>query len=493
MIGKVCKMSEAKKKKIMVAIIYTIEVLLVVLFLLFYFISAEDTRQKLSEKYKNGTTMIDENEEYEVGIALLTELGDYKESFLYIEKANNRLAYNRGVALFNHGDYEAAKELFEELKDADIANMQEDEKTPGSYIDDIDLRLAEIEERDAKYEKALDCLNARDYLTAYSLLTELDGYNEKIGGLLEECKTAIRRLAFSNTISAGVRFSSGVTEDGKVEFAGTDPGYKEKLSTWSDIVSISAKGHFIIGLKNDGTVVTTGQIGNYRIDTSDWRDIISVSAGELFIVGLKKDGTLTAQGHNGDGQTDIDEWSNIVTVATGPRHTVGLDTSGTIHMTGFGSVEQLKFIEAHKDEWTDIVAISAGGRRYSYTAALKKDKSVVVAYPNNSHRFDVNDWDDIIAIAAGDSHLVGLKSNGQVVVATLDSGKSEIIDGWENIKAISAGYEFTLALTENGNVEGIGNEWQGQINVGGWDDIMRKNEWNLIFDENKEYIFQVQK
>lgn len=89
--------------------------------------------------------------------------------------------------------------------------------------------------------------------------------------------------------------------------------------------------------------------------------------------------------------------------------------------------------------------------------------------------------------------MVGLKSSGQVVVATLDSGKSEVIDGWENIKAISAGYEFTLALTETGNVEGIGNEWQGQINVGGWDDIMRKNEWDLIFDEDKEYMFQVQK
>ncbi len=487
-------MSDAKKKKIPVRAIYLVEISLIILFLaFFFFISAESTRRKLLATYEDGTEMIVESENYEDGIILLSTLGNYKESFSYIEKANNRLTYNHAVDLFNSGDYEAAKSIFEELKDADIANIKNDEKSPSSYIKDIELKLAEIEERDAKYEKALDCLDARDYLTAYSLLTELDVYNEKIGGLLEECKTAIRRLAFSNTISAGVRFSSGVTEEGKVEFAGTDPGYKEKLSTWSDIVSISAKGHFIIGLKNDGTVVTTGQIGNYRIDTSDWRDIISVSAGELFIVGLKKDGTLTAQGHNGDGQTDIDEWSNIVTVATGPRHTVGLDTSGTIHMTGFGSVEQLKFIEAHKDEWTDIVAISAGGRRYSYTAALKKDKTVVVAYPNNLHRFDVSDWDDIVAIAAGDSHLVGLKSNGQVIMATLDSGKSEIIDGWENIKAISAGYEFTLALTENGNVEGIGNEWQGQINVGGWDDIMRKNEWNLIFDEDKEYIFQVQK
>lgn len=487
-------MSDAKKKKIPIRAIYLAEISLIILLLVFcFFISAESTRRKLLATYEDGTEMIVESENYEDGIALLSTLGNYKESFSYIEKANNRLTYNHAVDLFNCGDYEAAKSIFEELKDADIANIKNDEKSPSSYIKDIELKLAEIEEKDAKYKEALDCLDSRDYLTAYGLLTELDGYNEKIGGLLEECKTAIKRLAFSNTISAGVRFSAGVTEKGRVEFAGTDPGYKEKLDTWSDIVSVSAKGHFIIGLKNDGTVVTTGQIGNYRIDTSDWRDIIAVSAGELFIVGLKSDGTLTAQGHNGDKQIDIDEWRNIVAVATGARHTVGLDANGEIYITGFGSKGQLKYIENHKDEWTDIVAISAGGRRYSYTAALKKDKTVVVAYPSNLHRFDVSDWDDIIAIAAGDSHLVGLKSSGQVVVATLDSGKSEVIDGWENIKAISAGYEFTLALTETGNVEGIGNEWQGQINVGGWDDIMRKNEWDLIFDEDKEYMFQVQK
>lgn len=149
------------------------------------------------------------------------------------------------------------------------------------------------------------------------------------------------------------------------------------------------------------------------------------------------------------------------------------------------------FFENHKDKWTDIVAISAGGRTYSYTAALKKDKTVVVAYPNGLHRFDVSDWSDIVAIAAGDSHLVGLKSNGQVVIATLDSVGSRIVDGWEGITAISAGYGFTLGLTEDGKVEGIGNEWQGQIDVDEWTGIMRKSEWSLIFDE--EYMFQIQK
>lgn len=458
-----------------------------VVFLAIFFYSAESTRRDLLTKYEIGKSMVD-NGDYQNGINILIRLGDYQDSLLYIEKARNRIEYDQAVSMFSERKYEEARIIFERLEDKDIANITNQEETPESYVSEINKLINSQKEKEQKYSDAVECFDSGNYKTAYSLLISINGYSEEVDAMLEKCIEYIKRLSLSKTISAGVRFSAGVTEDSKIEFAGIDPGYKEVLLEWDNIISISAKGHFIIGLKKDGSVVTTGRIGNYRIDTSDWRDIIEVAAGELYIIGLKNDGTLTAQGHNGDKQIDIDEWTNIVSVAAGPRHTVGLDKDGNIYITGYGSGNQLKNIADHKDEWTNIIAIAAGGRSQSYTAALKKDGTVVVAYQNGLHRFSVNDWTDIIAIAAGDSHIVGLKSNGHVVLATLDSKESEEIDGWEDIVAIDAGFGFTLGLTEKGEVKAIGNEWQGQIDVDDWRKIARREEWNFVLDDSFNFI-----
>ena len=85
------------------------------------------------------------------------------------------------------------------------------------------------------------------------------------------------------------------------------------------------------------------------------------------------------------------------------------------------------------DEWTDIIAIAAGSE---HTVGLRRD-GTVVAVGNNEHgACNVNSWTNIVAIAAGDNHTVGLRSDG-TVVATVYTGdyyhKQCETDRWKDI------------------------------------------------------------
>lgn len=309
--------------------------------------------------------------------------------------------------------------------------------------------------------------------------------------MFQKCRLELARLQQATTISAGIRSSVGMIRHGKVYLAGDDKySWESELETWNDIVSISVKGNFVVGLKEDGTVVMAGKVPEYYVGTKTWTDVIAISTGQQYIVGLRSDGTLVAQGHNGDHQVDIDgdEWTNIVAISAGWRHTVGLDSNGGIHITGLGSDSQLKQINEYKDDWNDIVDISAGGGSgdtgtKAFTVGLKKDKTVVTTLTGKIAD-EVNSWSDIIAISAGDSHIVGLKSDGTVM--TTETGVSaEEISEWTNIVDISAGYGFTLGLKEDGKVVATGYERQGQIDVNSWEDVTNyKEEWESIFKED---------
>ena len=72
-----------------------------------------------------------------------------------------------------------------------------------------------------------------------------------------------------------------------------------------------------MGLKRDGTVVAVGYNEDGQCDVSSWTDIVAVSAGDSHTVGLKADGTVVAVGSNsavGWGslrRCDVGGWTDI--------------------------------------------------------------------------------------------------------------------------------------------------------------------------------------
>jgi len=82
------------------------------------------------------------------------------------------------------------------------------------------------------------------------------------------------------------------------------------VSSWRDIVAITAGVWNTVGLKSDGTVVAVGNNDNGQCNVSGWRDIVAITACD-HTVGLKVDGTVVAVGKNGVGQCNVKDWRDI--------------------------------------------------------------------------------------------------------------------------------------------------------------------------------------
>jgi hypothetical protein len=82
------------------------------------------------------------------------------------------------------------------------------------------------------------------------------------------------------------------TDDDEVQY---------NVSTWHDIVAISAAYGHVAGLQSDGGVVDAGC---EKVDVSTWRDIVAIGAGKWNTVGLKSDGTVMAT----ESEYNLSEW-----------------------------------------------------------------------------------------------------------------------------------------------------------------------------------------
>ena len=124
---------------------------------------------------------------------------------------------------------------------------------------------------------------------------------------------------------------------------------------------ISTSIFHTVGLKTDGTVAAVGDNSDGQCDVSSWRDIVAVSAGSYHTVGLKADGTVVAVGNNDHGQCNVSDWRGIVAVSTEGHHTVGLKSDGTVvavrdndygkcHVSDWKLFQNLETIEEEREQ-----------------------------------------------------------------------------------------------------------------------------------------------
>ena len=80
-------------------------------------------------------------------------------------------------------------------------------------------------------------------------------------------------------------------------------------------------------------------------------------------------------------------------------------------------------------------------------------------------------WTGIIQVAAGTHHTVGVKSDGTVVaVGNNDDGQCNV-GGWTDIVQVAAGDFHTVGVKSDGTVVAVGWNDDGQCDVGGWTGI----------------------
>ncbi|HBI62155.1 MAG TPA: hypothetical protein DDY31_13250 [Lachnospiraceae bacterium] len=455
--------------------------LLVLVFLFAYCWSIKVDKEKYTAIYRHGIEQIDAGN-YQEGLRILTELGDFQDSLKYIEEARNGIMFDQAEVDYYKGNYDKAKEAFTELSNKPDFKKADEARV---YIEKIDAKLSEKDPRSADYDEANRLLESGNYEKAMDIFSSLGEY-EQSKEMAKRCDIAMKIISRSTTISAGTQISAGVTTDGSAEACGNNP-ITEEVREWKNIVSISVFGSLAVGLRTDGTVVTAGRLNDpYRIETGNWEDIVSVSVGDLYVVGLRSNGTLVAQGYNGDHQMDIDDWTNIKYIDTGWRHTVGLTYDGKVKIAGLRRGDE-KLIE-NNPEWNDIIMIAAGGGDprptggKGHTVGLKSDGTVVAIGDNSKGQCNVNgpEWRDIVSIAAGEFHTVGLTKDGDIV--TTNEGSKEDIAKWKEdgykMIAISAGYGTTFALDTEGGVHCTGYDKQNQLKIDDWDKLaVHPEEW----------------
>ena len=76
-------------------------------------------------------------------------------------------------------------------------------------------------------------------------------------------------------------------------------------------------------------------------------------------------------------------------------------------------------------------------------------------------------------VAAGGGHTVGLKFDGTVVAVGDNSNGQLKVGLWNNIVQVAAGGNHTVGLKPNGTVVAMGYNGWGQLNVDSWTDIVQ--------------------
>ena len=87
---------------------------------------------------------------------------------------------------------------------------------------------------------------------------------------------------------------------------------------------------------------------------------------------------------------------------------------------------------------------------------------------------DVDGWEDVIAVAAGNvhtatntgkSHTIGLRSDGIVLATGWNHDQQCEVGDWRDIAAVAAGWRRTLGVSSDGTVLATGRtaEWADPI------------------------------
>ena len=121
------------------------------------------------------------------------------------------------------------------------------------------------------------------------------------------------------------------------------------------------------------------------------------------------------------------------------------------------------------NNWTDIVSLAAGEE---YVVGLKSDGTIALEGTYSENIARALEWTDIIAISATRGHIVGLKRDGTLVTVGVGIVPAGELAKWRDIQAIASGKSRIVALRLDGTVAAIGVSIQEQGGILGWTDIV---------------------
>ena len=243
------------------------------------------------------------------------------------------------------------------------------------------------------------------------------------------------------SMAVGAFHGLAVKSDGTVAAWGDNTiGQISVPSNLTGVTAVVAKNYQSLALRNDGTVVSWGS-GTAAPSAGTLHNAVAI-AGAVSGGGgmaITEDGTVVSWG------------SSLSTVPFGLAGVVGISTCDyfALVVKNDGTVTNWGNSPPLPPSLSGVVAVAAGGGDLGplFGAALKNDGTVTTwsngSFPQLSPSLNKN----IIAIAAGASHLLALKNDGTVITWGDNTyGQNTVPFGLNGVVSIAAGEDLSLAL-----------------------------------------------
>ena len=145
-------------------------------------------------------------------------------------------------------------------------------------------------------------------------------------------------------------------------------------------------------------------------------------------------------------------------------HIVGVKADGTVLAAGKNDHGQ-----CNVDSWENIIAVAAGDY---FTIGLRSDGTLVATGSPEYGQTNIRGWNDVVSISADGRNTIGLRSNGTALATGWNEYGQCDVNGWSDITAVSTSGVHTLGLKKDGTVVVTGKNFHGECNVRGWKDIV---------------------
>jgi alpha-tubulin suppressor-like RCC1 family protein len=211
-------------------------------------------------------------------------------------------------------------------------------------------------------------------------------------------------------------------------------------------------------------------------------DVVAVSVGNFHTMAIKTDGSLWGWGLNSSGQVGNGEYDrytaetprtqltpvkvleDVVAVSAGGQHTAAIKSDGSLWFWGSGS--RAIFIQSPH----------MSTRPTAIIGDVLPD-GVIEYYETVSIPTPVKAMDDVIAVSAGNNHIMAIKSDGSLWAwgnnrnGRLGAGEAieYITPIWvmDDVAYVSAGFNYTMVIKTDGSLWSWGsNGWGGFLGDG---------------------------
>lgn len=162
-----------------------------------------------------------------------------------------------------------------------------------------------------------------------------DGSIQVFGILDEVRREALKQEKDAVSVAMGEEHIAILHSDGTVTACGENRNGQCNVRKWKRVCQIAVGNGFTLGLTEKGKVLFAGNVG-YNISCFTGMNRFSqIAAGNNSILGIDADGKLWAAGTNLQGECDVEEWKDIISMAAGYDHTIGLCSSGDVYAAGY--------------------------------------------------------------------------------------------------------------------------------------------------------------